>query len=457
MSRLVVVSNRVSKVSSARATSAGGLAVGVMDALSSKGGVWFGWSGEITDQSADTAQVHKIGKIEYVTVDLSHEEHENYYENFANRTLWPLFHFRLDLAQFDRDWYVIYRRVNQQFAEHLMPHLRDDDIIWVHDYHFIPFASELRRLGFRGKIGFFLHIPFPSSDFYRAMPWHDALMESMSHYDLLGFQTADDLRNLVNYVQRSGRGQLIRDGLLGMYYNQLRIGIFPIGIDTENFAAMAQTEEAGRQSKRLRESLLNRPLMIGVDRLDYSKGIPERLRSFESLLKHYPDHRENITYVQISAPTREKVPEYDELRKNVENHAGRINGSYSTFDWVPLRYINRSIARKTLAGFYRVSKIGLVTPLRDGMNLVAKEYVAAQDPEDPGVLVLSCFAGAVHDLKDAVVVNPYDTDGVADALDVALKMPLSERQQRWRLMMDQIEKYDISTWRSSFLSKLVSK
>jgi trehalose 6-phosphate synthase len=457
VSRLVVVSNRVTPISGSKAATAGGLAVGVLAALRETGGIWFGWSGETIETGTPIPKVVRTGDITYITLDLLQSDFERYYGGFANRTLWPLFHYRLDLSSFDRDWYVGYRRVNQLFAEQLYPYLRDDDLIWVHDYHLIPLAEELRRLGIRSRIGFFLHVPFPSAEVYVALPWHDRLMASLSAYDLVGLQTSNDLRNFHDYLYREGIGYALSDGLVHAFDRTLRAQDFPIGIDTDDFRRMATSAEAVRTSQRLAGSLLGRKLIIGVDRLDYTKGIPERLRAYEALLQSYPRQRGQVTFVQISAPSREEVPEYLEIRRQVEATSGRINGRFSEFDWMPLRYINRGFTRRTLAGFFRLSRIGLVTPLRDGMNLVAKEYVAAQSEKDPGVLVLSRFAGAADELDGAVIVNPYDIEAVAEAMHLGLIMPLDERQDRWRRLLAQIQERDIVHWRKNFVDALAAQ
>jgi trehalose 6-phosphate synthase len=457
VSRLVVVSNRVTQISGSKAATAGGLAVGVLAALRETGGIWFGWSGETIETGTPIPQVVRAGNITYITIDLLQADFERYYGGFANRTLWPLFHYRLDLSSFDRDWYVGYRRVNQLFAEQLYPYLRDDDLIWVHDYHLIPLAEELRRLGVRSRIGFFLHVPFPSAEVYVALPWHDRLMASLSEYDLVGLQTSNDLRNFHDYLYREGIGYALSDGLVHAFDRTLRAQDFPIGIDTDDFRHMTTSVEAVRASQRLSRSLLGRKLIIGVDRLDYTKGIPERLRAYEALLQNYPRQRGQVTFVQISAPSREEVPEYLEIRRQVEATSGRINGVFGEFDWMPLRYINRGFTRRTLAGFFRLSRIGLVTPLRDGMNLVAKEYIAAQSEKDPGVLVLSRFAGAADELDGAVIVNPYDIEAVAEAMHLGLIMSLDERQDRWRRLFAQIQERDIVYWRQSFAKALAQE
>jgi trehalose 6-phosphate synthase len=457
VSRLVVVSNRVQPISGSKAATAGGLAVGVLAALRETGGIWFGWSGETIEAGTPIPKVVRTGNITYITIDLLQSDFERYYGGFSNRTLWPLFHYRLDLSSFDRDWHVGYRRVNQLFAEQLYPYLRDDDLIWVHDYHLIPLGEELRQLGITSRIGFFLHVPFPSAEVYVALPWHDRLLESLSRYDLVGLQTSNDLRNFHDYLYREGVGYALSDGLVHAFGRTLKAQDFPIGIDTEDFARMATSGEAVRATQRLSRSLLGRKLIIGVDRLDYTKGITERLRAYEALLQNYPRQRGQVTFVQISAPSREEVPEYLDMRRQVEATSGRINGRFSEFDWMPLRYINRGFTRRTLAGFFRLSRIALVTPLRDGMNMVAKEFIAAQSENDPGVLVLSRFAGAADELDGAVIVNPYDIEGVAEAVHLGLIMPLDERQDRWRRLFAQIKERDIVYWRQRFVEALAQR
>jgi trehalose 6-phosphate synthase len=317
-------------------------------------------------------------------------------------------------------------------------------------------GQELRQLGVKARLGFFLHIPFPSPELFVALPRHAELVEGLCAYDLVGFQTTSDLRNFHDYLYREGGGYVLEGGRIQAFGRTFVGKDFPIGIDTEDFAKMATSPEAVRSSARLSKSLLGRNLIIGVDRLDYSKGITERLLAYEALLVNYPRQRGQVTFVQISAPSREAVPEYLDMRQQVEATTGRINGTFGEFDWAPIRYINRSFTRRTLSGFFRLSRIGLVTPLRDGMNLVAKEYVAAQDEENPGVLVLSRFAGAADDMDGALIVNPYDAEGTAEAIHKGLIMPLDERQDRWRRLIARVRDHDIVRWRTDFVHALES-
>jgi len=452
MSRLVVVSNRVAIPDESRA---GGLAVALQAALADRGGLWFGWSGRIDPQHSGAMHERTVGNIQYVTIDLSRRDHADYYNGFANRSLWPLLHFRVDLVDYSRETYAAYRRVNALFAHKLAPLLREDDVVWVHDYHLIPLASLLRELGVRCRLGFFLHVPMPSSDLLAALPQHGQLFEGLSAYDLVGFQTQRDLERFQDYVRLFGRGKVLRPGVLETASGrQLHAGAFPISIDTAGIARQAREAVDKAPVRRLAASLSGRELAIGVDRLDYSKGLPERFRAFERYLQRHPEQLGSLTYLQIAPVSRGDVAEYRALREELERLAGHVNGSHAEPDWTPMRYVNRNYPHPTLTGFYRMARVGLVTPLRDGMNLVAKEFVAAQDPENPGVLVLSSFAGAARELGEALLVNPYDLDGVADAIAAAMRMKLPERRQRWEAMMQTLEAHDITAWRRDFLAAL---
>ncbi len=454
MSRLVVISNRVALPNEDRA---GGLAVALRAALEERGGLWFGWSG--ARASEPSAEVHRqqAGRITYATMDLSRAEHDGYYSGFSNRTLWPLLHFRLDLVEYSRQNLDAYLRVNAKFADALAPMLRKGDTAWVHDYHLLPLGALLRERGFRGRIGFFLHVPMPSSDMLAALPGHEALFGNLSAYDLVGLHTRRDVERLQDYMRLYRNAQVRNDSgdifLPGR--RRFHVAHFPISIDTA--AIERQAAEAVRRPtvRRLRASLSGRRLVIGVDRMDYSKGLPQRLRAYE----RYLETRESgpaLTYLQIAPPSRSDVAEYQQLRKRLDGLAGHINGRHAQPDWTPVRYVNRNFSHDVLTGFYRSAAVGLVTPLRDGMNLVAKEYVASQDPEDPGVLVLSRFAGAAYELSEALLVNPYDIEGVAEAIVRAENMPLAERRERHAAMLRTLRRNDINAWRRSFLDALAA-
>jgi trehalose 6-phosphate synthase len=453
VSRLVVVSNRVALPHANER--AGGLAVALRAALAERGGMWFGWSGRRVRAASGERHEERDGDVTYCTIDLSYQDFDAYYNGFANRTLWPLLHFRVDLVDYSRETWAGYQRVNALFAERLLPELREDDILWVHDYHVIPMAQELRARGVKNKIGYFLHVPMPSSDLLAALPAHREVFAALSSYDLVGFQTPRDLERFQDYVRLFGGGRVIRNGELETGDGRrFRAGAFPISIDTDTIARQAAAAWRRTPVQTLRNSLTGRQLAIGVDRLDYSKGLPERFRAFDRYLDRHPTERGQLTFLQIAPPSRGEVPEYQSLRRELEGLSGHINGLHAAPDWTPVRYVNRNFAHDVLTGFYRIANMALVTPLRDGMNLVAKEYVAAQDPENPGVLILSRFAGAAAELREALQVNPYDLDGVADAISEALTMPLDERKRRWRAMMDTLERHDIGAWRRSYLAAL---
>ncbi|MEQ9642353.1 MAG: alpha,alpha-trehalose-phosphate synthase (UDP-forming) [Alphaproteobacteria bacterium] len=454
MSRLIVVSNRVTVPTKRQQANAGGLAVAIHAALRRYHGIWFGWSGDVVDAPAVRAEVARAGAATIATIDLSHDDLDEYYNGFANRTLWPLFHYRTDLTAYDRQFDKGYYRVNARFAHALAPMIERDDLIWVHDYHLIACGAELRRMDISNRIGFFLHIPFPSPEVLMTLPNHQALVRAMFAYDLVGFQTERDKRAFRDYVVNEAGGAAANDEWLTCFGRTVRVSAFPIGIDAKEFEQMAESAEARRHLDRMADSRKNRRLVIGVDRLDYTKGLPERFDAYERLLERYPENRGAVLMLQVAPPSRVGVQEYADLRANLEARSGHINGSYADFDWVPVRYVNRGYNRRALAGLYRASRVGLVTPLRDGMNLVAKEYVVAQEESDPGVLVLSRFAGAAQQLEQALLVNPHDIDGVVEALQRALTMPVAERRRRWRALRDNIFDEDVYAWRDHFVDAL---
>lgn len=454
MSRIVVVSNRVA-IPDRAGGAAGGLAVAVNAALKDKGGIWFGWSGRIAPEPSDTPEVSRHRGITYAVVDLKAEDYQEYYNGFANRVLWPVLHYRVDLSEFYRSDLSGYMRVNRMFADHLQKIIRPDDIVWIHDYHMMPLARHLRERGHRNRIGFFLHIPMPPADLIQALPQHGETVGALAYYDLVGFQTAGDRENFARYLETRG-GQITPDGTgCDIGGRRVTLGTFPVGIETGAFARRARHANRTGFVKAFHESLSGRKLIIGVDRLDYSKGIPNRLDAYDHFLKTRPEWHDRVTFVQITPKSRTDVPEYQEMDRYVSHKAGQINGAYSDVSWTPLRYVNRTYSRSALAGFYRRADVALVTPLRDGMNLVAKEFVAAQDPADPGVLVLSQFAGAASEMgTGAVIVNPHDIEGLAVALRRALEMPLAERRARHARMMRILEAHDIERWAEDFLAAL---
>jgi len=439
---------------SAHGERAGGLAVAMRDAFRTRGGLWFGWSGATAPTVSTTPARHRSGKLEYATIDLAEADHEQYYNGFSNGTLWPLLHYRLGLLEFRRENFEGYLRVNDQFAQALQPLLRPDDLIWVHDYHLIPLAECLRRRGVANRVGLFLHTPFPAPAVFAALPRQEILINALCAYDLVSLQTEGDRQNLLETIQQHRQIQATAGGEIDLGGRRLALRAIPVGIDARALATMAESASRGPEMQRLIDSLAGRRLIIGVDRLDYSKGLPQRFEAYERLLTDFAEHRSQVTFMQVAPVSRGEVRQYRELRRNLERLDGRINGKFAEFDWVPVRYLNRAFARNILAAFYRHARVGFVTPLRDGMNLVAKEYVAAQDPADPGVLVLSRFAGAAQELADALIVNPYDADAMAEALHRALAMPLAERQQRWQTMMRAVETNTAAAWQEQFLRLL---
>jgi trehalose 6-phosphate synthase len=451
MSRLVVVSNRVAPIQEGEAT-AGGLAAGVLDALKQKGGLWFGWSGEVTDASKPKPE-RTVGPITLFTIDLSRRNYDEYYRGFANDTLWPVLHYQIGLGHFEWPEFEGYRRVNDLFAAALTPLVRPDDLIWVHDYHLLCLADSLRARDLGNRIGLFLHTPFPAPGVFMTIPSHAALIRSMCAYDLLGFQTEIDRTAFVDYVLRQAGGVAVDADTVAVFGRQVRTGVYPIGVHVDEVRAQAETPVNRRQATRMRANLMER-LILSVDRLDYSKGLRQRFAAFERFLADYPGQHGLVTFMQIAPPSRSDIETYQRIRRELEGEAGRINGRFAEVDWVPLRYLNRSFARNVLMPLYAEAQACLVTPLRDGMNLVAKEYVAAQDPEDPGVLVLSEFAGAARELDAALLVNPYDEAGMARAMDQALSMPVEERQARHQAMLTVMRRNSLEQWRDRFEADL---
>lgn len=450
--RLIVVSNRVSLP---HHTATGGLASALQAALRERGGLWFGWSGKLAEKTAAELHRQQDGKVDYVTMDLSRVDHNDFYTGFANGALWPLLHYRPDLVDYQRSHLAGYLRVNEAFADQLQALIKPRDIVWVHDYHLIPLGAMLRKRGLKNRIGFFLHTPLPAAGLLIALPNHRELLETLASYDLIGVHTRRDLRALEDYfLHEAGAMMRLRGNMRMPGGRTFRAAAFPISIDTAAIAQMAKRAEAGTAIDELRSSLRGMALIIGVDRLDYSKGLPQRFEAYARLLDKNADLHRRVTFMQIAPPSRGTVSDYRQIRRELERSAGHINGIYATPQWAPIRYINKSFPQHQLAGYFRAARVGLVTPLRDGMNLVAKEYVASQDPKDPGVLVLSRFAGAAFELGQALLVNPADTEEVADALRQALDMPRRERRKRWAAMMATLERDDITVWRNGFLHAL---
>jgi trehalose 6-phosphate synthase len=452
LARLVVVSNRVGVPDSG--ARAGGLEVAIRPALRKRGGVWFGWSGRVADNDPEPPKTVVHDNVSYVTIGLRKDDYEEFYNGFANRVLWPILHYRLDLAEFTRRDLGGYFRVNEYFAHGLEKILEPDDVLWVHDYHLIPLAQALRKRGHANRIGFFLHIPCPPPEILTALPNHEQLIPALGAYDLVGFQTEVDASNFSRYLANECGLSWSKGNSFHFDNRVVQIGTFPVGIETKSLARLARRAIGTSFVREVLDSLSGRAMIIGVDRLDYSKGIPERMNAFERFLINFPDWRGKVTYLQITPRSRIGIPEYGDIGRLVGETVGRINGSFGEASWTPVRYINKAHSRTALAGLYRGARAALVTPLRDGMNLVAKEYVAAQSAEDPGVLILSRFAGAAHECAAALLVNPYDSEGVAIAINRALAMPLNERRERHEDNFRVLTRNDLSHWAERFLATL---
>jgi trehalose 6-phosphate synthase len=435
-----------------KAAQAGGVAVAIADLFRERPGLWFGWNGKIVEghddaEAPDIKMVKAAGRSMLATLPLTADEHRDYYLGYSNSVLWPVFHNRLDLARFEAGFYARYMEVNERFARALQALIEPDDIIWIHDYHLIPLGAELRRAGVTNPIGFYLHIPVPPSQTFLAIPEHRALARALTAYDLVGLQTQADVANLIQFLEDSVSGRILQDGRISAFDHRLAIESFPVGIDPGSFAEASPV-------KTLVQSKDDAQRIIGVDRLDYSKGLPQKFRAFGRFLEKYPEYRRNVVLSQIAPPTRESVEAYTDIRQTLEALSGKINGMFGELDWVPIHYIYRSTPRDRLRDIYRSSRIGFFTPLRDGMNLVSKEYIASQDPEDPGVTILSKFAGAAEQLVDALIVNPYNIEQMADAIKRALVMEKAERIERHARLMNVIRGYDSAAWTASFLATL---
>ena len=450
MKPLIVVSNRTPAESAA----AGGLAVALRKVLGSRDGFWFGWSGEHAEHTSETAQFKDVDGLRVATIDVQEDDYRGYYEGFSNSVLWPTFHHRLDLIQIDLKEYEAYQRVNRAFAVALAKEVGPDHTIWVHDYHLIPLGLELRRLGITNKIGFFLHIPMAGPEIFSAAPHQAELMNCLAAYDLVGLQAERDVEKFVAQHEGSNLPSVIDANDAQSPHWPSCVEAFPIGTDPEAFRKLLTTQNAVRTANLVDRSLAGRSLILGVDRLDYSKGLPERIAGYERMLENFPEQQRKVHLLQIAPPSREKIDEYQKISDELDSSYGRVMGRFAELDWNPINYVKRAYPQSALAGLYRKANVALVTPLRDGMNLVAHEFVACQDPEDPGVLILSRFAGAAELFPTALMVNPHDIDEMAQAMNTALLMPLSERIERWSAMMAVVETHTVDAWAESFLNRL---
>ena len=453
-SRLIIVSNRVAVPETPRAPQAGGMAVAVKAALKNRDGLWFGWSGEIAKSASTEPRTVEVNKVTYVLIDLSKNDIQEYYNGLANGVLWPILHYRVDLQEYSHADASGYLRVNKLFADRLSPLLKPDDVIWVHDYHLMLLGRELRARGHQNPIGFFLHTPCAPPDILQTLPHHREILGGLAQYDLVGFQTENDRENFAHYLMTLGAAHA-RNGAFEFEGRQVRLGVFPVGIETAAYMRLARNAERSPIVSQVRESLGDSRLVLGVDRLDYSKGIPLRVKAFERFLELCPEWRSKATLLQVTPKSRAGVRQYEDIETEVNGLIGKINGRFGDAAWTPIRYINKSYSRTVLSGLYRSADVAMVTPLRDGMNLVAKEFLAAQDPDNPGVLVLSQFAGAAKELDQALIINPYELDAVAIALKTALEMPVPQRRERHAPMYAHLLEYDVRHWAESYLSALI--
>jgi trehalose 6-phosphate synthase len=454
--KIVVVSNRVAR-SQPDEPIAGGLAGALLPAVKKFGAIWVGSSGRLQDGMGKGAfaKIEAFGKGALATMDLPKEHYAGFYEVFSNSVLWPALHSRADLIHATADEYHSYRAINAYMARSLLRFCAPDVHFWVQDYHFLPLGLELRRLGVEQPIGFFLHTPWPARCAIVAIPNHREIVHAMLSFNLIGFQTDEDRLNFADYV-RIELGLKVTGDEIVSPDGTCRLGTFPIGIDVEDFGRRATKASAGSAVARLRSSLRGGKLAIGVDRVDYSKGLINRIRAFDRMLTAHPSLKGDVSYLQIAVPSRGAIPTYCKLQCDLAGLVSEVNGRHGEVDWTPIRYLTKAYSQTTLAGFYRSAHVGLVTPLQDGMNLVAKEYVAAQNPFDPGVLVLSNYAGAAKELDCALLVNPHDVDDMARTFTVALNMSIDERRERWEAMMKKLRKVSVHTWFADFVTALAA-
>lgn len=443
--RLIVVSNRIPTGESV----SGGLVVALHDALGCAGGIWIGAHPEpgIGEETLDELGLAPYRRLAF---RLTEEEQKNYYLGYANSVLWPLCHRRGDLVEMRPEYGAAYQAVNARVARMVGKIARHDDLIWVHDYHFLPLAKEMRALGLANRIGIFLHVPFPALGDLSVLSQPERFADDLAHYNLIGLQTRSDVARCLEMFRADPRAEFMPDGGIKFLDRITAVRSFPIGIDTAGFAEDAAQEAVNPFGRGDPGRFL-----IGVDRLDYSKGLPNRFRAFARYLENRPAGSRPCL-VQIAPPTRQQVRAYQDITRELEEIAGHVNGTFAELDWTPIRYIHRSVPRVELARLYRKASVGLVTSFADGMNLVAKEYVAAQDPKNPGVLLLSRFAGAAEDMTDALQINPYDVEDVATAISTALDMPLEERQRRHASCLDVVGRTDVTIWSTAFLRALMT-
>ena len=452
---LVVVSNRVARAK-ANEPMTGGLAAALLPVVEKSGAIWVGSSGRVREGTHKDPfpQIEALGTGALAMIDLPAAHYGGYYEGFANSALWPALHSRSDLIRVVQEDYRSYREVNAFMARALLRFNKPDTAVWILDYHFLALGAELRDLDVRAPIGFFLHTPWPDCSVILGVPNHRELIGAMLAYNLIGFQTQGDCDNFTDYLRRELGIMVSNEGVATSRFGTSKLAVFPIGIDVELFTEHAARAASHPDVSRLRRSLNGERLAIGVDRVDYSKGLVNRISAFDRLFTMEPALKRTISLLQIATPSRGGIEAYGNLQNELSKLVTDVNGRHGEVDWTPIRYLSKGFSQTVLAGLYRTAHVGVVTPLHDGMNLVAKEYVAAQNPIDPGVLVLSKFAGAANELDAALLVNPNDIDGVARAISTALTMPAPERRLRWESMMKKLRTHNIQRWFADFLATL---
>jgi trehalose 6-phosphate synthase/phosphatase len=461
--RLVIVSNRLpitTKIDGDQITfsqASGGVATGLRGCHERSGGLWIGWPGLTSrvSKAHRTMLDRQLGERRIVALYLTRQEVKEYYEDFSNGVLWPIFHYLVDRVPLGPSAWESYRRVNERFAQMVVDQYQPGDMIWVHDYQLLLVPGLLRQRLPEARIGFFLHIPFPAAEVFRIMPWRREILESLLGADLVGFHTYSYMQHFATALADLA-GLEPEDGRVWLDDREVRFGVFPMGIDAETFRQLANSPAVEEELRAIKIDAGDRTLLLGVDRLDYTKGLPRRMLALEALLQADPDRRDHIRLIQVAVPSRDEVPSYQEFRREIEGLIGRINGTYGTVTSVPIHYLHQSITPERLIALYRAANVMLVTPLRDGMNLVAKEYVASR-VDDDGVLVLSEFAGASEELHEAVFVNAYDVRDLTTKITEALALEPEERATRMRAMRRQVMSHDVHRWANDFIHALESE
>lgn len=469
--RLIAVSNRLPVILKKKKhmnfeikPAAGGLVTAFMPILKQHGGLWIGWAGTHFEEEVNPRKLLRENPIDpnytLSPVEITPQEYELYYKGFSNEVLWPLFHNLSNYCNFLPEYYDAYRQVNRRFAQTVMQELQEKDFVWVQDYHLIPVAEYLRKKGIGNTLGFFLHIPFPPAETFQRLPYRSEIIHAFLAYDLVGFQTPGDRQNFLEVVSLLAKEASLADEteqicVIKTGGHICRAGVFPISIDFDEFSEGAKAPDVEQKAEAIREEFRGKTLILGIDRLDYTKGIPQRLRAYRQLLEENPDLLEKVILMQVMVPSRGDIGEYADLKNEIEQLIGEINGRFSRLGWIPVQYRYRSLGRKELLAYYQAAGIALVTPLKDGMNLVTKEYCAAHNDED-GVLILSEFAGSICQLQEeALLVNPFDETCIIDAIKKALALDRDEKRARMKKLRKNIRRYDIYWWVNTFLQQAI--